>query len=91
MNCEKLVELVVARSEVRPEEPGAVTKDELPEVIRAELEALVDHWLDARVQRYEGWFGKHQGALLVEASRVLSREDEDRRSPSHRPSRPGRP
>ncbi len=74
---EKLVELIVARSEVTRPESQEPTKDELPELIRAELKALVDHWLNARVQRYEGWFGKHQGALLVEASRVLSRRDED--------------
>ena len=74
---EKLVEVVVARSEATRPDGHLPTKDESSDRIRTELETLVDEWLDSRVQRYEGWFGKHQGALLVEASRVLSRRDED--------------
>ncbi|GIL33994.1 helicase-related protein [Phycicoccus sp. DTK01] len=73
----ELAEVVVARSESTRPEGHLPTDDESSERIRQELDDLVEHWLDGRVQRYEGWFGKHRGALLVEASRVLSRRDED--------------
>ena len=42
-----------------------------PERIRDELAELIDHWAEAHVSHYEGWFDKWRGALLVEASRVL--------------------
>jgi hypothetical protein len=73
---EELADLIVKRSmEVRPS-GNAPAGDESPERIREELTDLIDHWADAHVTHYEGWFDKFRGALLVEASRVLGRGDE---------------
>lgn len=52
--------------------------DESDARIRGELTNLVDEWADAwGVEHYEGWFSKARGALLIEASRVVSREQEN--------------
>lgn len=49
--------------------------DESEERIEAEAMRLLRAWEDSYVDHYEGWFGKWKGALLVEASRVLSKDE----------------
>lgn len=73
---EDLADLIVDRSIASRTSSDAPADDESPETIREELLELIDHWTDAHVSHYEGWFSKWRGALLVEASRVLSSEDE---------------
>ncbi len=52
--------------------------DESPDRVRTELDQLVDEWLDAPgLDHYEGWFGRRDGALLVEASSALTRRVEE--------------
>ncbi len=85
---EQLAEIIVQRSEaVRPDDEPP-TADESPEEIRKELAALIDNWADARVDHYEGWFNKHRGALLVEASRVLERDEREIAFPPAEPAWP---
>ena len=66
-------DVILERVRTIREDDGPVPDDESEERIRGELEELVATWSDARLQKYEGWFGQSDGALLVEASRVLSR------------------
>jgi hypothetical protein len=47
-------------------------EDESASFVQDQLETLVDEWVGSSVDHYEGWFGNWPGALLVEASRVLS-------------------
>lgn len=73
---EKLADVIVERSIAARTSRDVPADDESPETIRGELSALIDHWADAHVSHYEGWFNKYRGALLVEASRVLGSGDE---------------
>lgn len=73
---DELADLIVERSIASRGAGDVVADDESPETIREELSDLIDHWTDAHLSHYEGWFSKWRGALLVEASRVLSSEDE---------------
>ncbi|MFN8044754.1 MAG: helicase-related protein [Dermatophilaceae bacterium] len=73
---EDLADLIVDRSIASRTASDVPADDESPETIRKELSELIDHWADAHVSHYEGWFSKWRGALLIEASRVLSSEDE---------------
>ena len=71
------IETILDRARAVRTHEEAQPEDESDERIRAELERLVDEWMSATgVKHYEGWFGKARGALLVEASRVVSRADE---------------
>ncbi len=72
----KLADVIVERSIAARTSSDVPAVDESPETIREELSVLIDHWADAHVSHYEGWFSKWRGALLVEASRVLSSGDE---------------
>ena len=71
-----LADRIVERSKAARMPGDEPADDESPERIREELADLIDHWSHAHVTHYEGWFNKWRGALLVEASRVLSRGDE---------------
>jgi hypothetical protein len=85
---EKLADVIVERSiaaRTSGDEPAA---DESPETIRDELSALIDHWLDAHLSHYEGWFNKYRGALLVEASRVLGSDEPEFAFPPADPAWP---
>lgn len=66
------VDVIVQRAGSVRAHDETVPADEADERIRAELEELVEIWADAHVDHYEGWFNRSPGALLVEASRVLS-------------------
>lgn len=73
---EQLVDVVLDRAKaVRAS--GECPADESDETIRGELMDLIDHWTESNVRHYEGWFHRQRGALLVEASRVLGREDRE--------------
>jgi len=58
--------------------------------VRDQLETLIDEWTGSRLERYEGWFGRWRGALLVEASRALSQGEDtfDARFPPSQPPWP---
>jgi hypothetical protein len=71
-----LADLIVDRSIASRTSSDVPADDESPDTIRKELSELIDQWAGAHVSHYEGWFSKWRGALLVEASRVLSTEDE---------------
>ena len=63
--------------------------DESDARIRRELEDLVEEWQSATgVNHYEGWFDRSRGALLVDASRALSRKSEDFTFPPAEPPWP---
>ena len=71
------VEIILNRVSAVRSSDGSHPVDESEQRIRRELEDLVEKWTDsATVKHYEGWFDKSRGALLVEASRVISRDDE---------------
>jgi|JI10StandDraft_1071094.scaffolds.fasta_scaffold02562_11 hypothetical protein len=85
---EELAEVIVARS-VATRPPGdAPSDDESPERIRMELADLIDHWADAHLNHYEGWFNRYRGALLVEASRVLGKDEPEADFPPAEPAWP---
>lgn len=69
-------DLVLRRAEsVRP--PGRICPpDESEERIRMQLDELISRWTNTSLSHYEGWFGRHHGALLVDTSRTMS-SDED--------------
>lgn len=74
---EEQVDVVLERVRaVRPNNE-VPPRDESDEAIRAELMDLIDNWADSHVRHYEGWFERYKGALLVEASRVLGREERE--------------
>lgn len=49
--------------------------DESEDRIEEEAMRLLRAWQDSYTDHYEGWFGRWKGALLVEASRVLTKEE----------------
>lgn len=53
-----------------------------------ELADLIDHWADAHLNHYEGWFNRYRGALLVEASRVLGKDEPEADFPPAEPAWP---
>lgn len=73
---DKLADVIVERSIAARTSSDVPADDESPDTIRKELSELIDQWADAHVSHYEGWFNKWRGALLVEASRVLSGGEE---------------
>lgn len=53
--------------------------DQSPGRVENELATLVDFWVnDEELTHYEGWFDHAEGALLIEASKALDGDDDDR-------------
>lgn len=76
-DLEEVVERIVNRVAANPDNAGNHLADEAPDRIRAELNDLVDRWLDAPdITHYAGWFDRTDGALLTDASRVAADGDE---------------
>jgi hypothetical protein len=67
--------LVLRRAEaVRP--PGEIgPEDESQKRIGEQLDELISRWIGADLTHYEGWFGRHRKALLVDTSRGTGPDD----------------
>ncbi|MEQ4209655.1 helicase-related protein [Actinopolymorpha sp. B9G3] len=76
-DLEALVAVILARAKAVRAHEGECPDDESDQTIRSELLDLIDNWAESRVSHYEGWFNRQRGALLVEASRVLGREERE--------------
>ena len=87
---EVIVDVVLARAQATRAPHEECPDDESDERIRKELETLIDNWTDpqARLTHYEGWFGRHRGALLVDASRAIGKEQAPLRLPPEQPPWP---
>lgn len=85
---EKLADAIVERSLATRTSGDEPADDESPETIREELSGLIDHWADAHLSHYEGWFNRYRGALLVEASRVLGKDEPEADFPPREPAWP---
>lgn len=70
-------ELIAQRSGSLAAASADVPGDQQPDRVRAELDNLIDHWIDStQVTHYEGWYDRADGALLIEASRAVAAKDE---------------
>lgn len=74
---ERCIDQIVERADSVGKAASDLPADQAADVVRDELGALVDSWKeDLDVDHYEGWFDRHEGALLVEASRALDPDDD---------------
>lgn len=80
--------VIIERAQSSRSCSGPVPDDESDEAIERELAALIDEWLSSRPNRYEGWFGKDDGALLAEASRAARGADAPSQFPPKAPPWP---
>lgn len=63
-----LVRVVLDRVRaVRGEEQSIAVEED--EALQRACDELIDEWVDGRLTHYEGWFGRWQGALLIDAGR----------------------
>lgn len=69
---DEIVERIVERAESSADGGSRHPVDESPEVIRDELMELVQQWTEADLTHYAGWFGRDEGALLIDASTVAT-------------------
>ncbi|WP_446664140.1 helicase-related protein [Flexivirga sp. B27] len=75
----KCVDQIVERASALAAATKDVPEDQHPDRVRNELETLVNTWADdLEVDHYEGWFDRAKGALLVEASKAVVRNDDER-------------
>lgn len=75
---EHCVDEIVRRVDVVRSGSSYSPDDESPDKVRDELDELIGNWMnDAyKIDHYPGWFDKRVGALIQEASRAVSADDD---------------